>query len=810
MLALITLVSSCFAMATAGAMFSFSVVANSLKDRLGISSTDLNTITAVGNSSLYLSFLAVGPVYDRVGARWTLILGAVIYCLGYALMYLGYEHKIASTTAAMSVYYFIVGIGSTCSYMGCIGANVKNFNASPHEGKVLGLLLLFYGLSASLFAQIANAFFADRGAGALLLFSAAVCGIVNFLAGCFTFEVGTLRIVAATTAQVGDAHGNRLASAKSPAASIRPNANGEVSHIDGPKPGGSTALVKTFDSDKVDGSDVQLSPIDILRHPLFWCLSATFVFMQGLTYITNFVTILEAAVGEREATEHADRIVTQNSIQVTVMSVFNSLGRLTLPIFCEVLQKKNTPIAMLDRSMLLLACQVLIFIPTATLATGAGSEGVFYMSSILISYGFGGAGALFPVLTKDFFGMHAYQKMDGQAQISHPKRKLDEEEEETAAAKKSGALPTVLQSPAIKRTFAPAEVSPMKGIEESSVQHECTFEFSHVKETAITFLKQCDLLRIEDILPFFPDFALIDDFKTDLCQALDEYNEHIEQLKEEMDEATRSAENIRTDIHNLKNRSIVIHLLESASLARKNKIIQLRQRLDQNSGRRFGGKVNDANLTGLKEELEKELSGECPLCNDVIIKSVNKPFGASRILVDNRLYRLPLVDDSQNAEVIVSVVTEFKILRHIAENYQDIPVARKTLRELGLGTYTNLKTATADTPLITVLNMFVKDKISAVPIQDEKGLFIDIYEKYDVLLLTKEGSSTDLSIPLSQALAGRSTEFAGIHTCAVDETMGNIMDTIRRMTVHRFIVLEDDVCKGILSLSDILRCLLKS
>ncbi|KAI8843395.1 hypothetical protein BJ741DRAFT_590739 [Chytriomyces cf. hyalinus JEL632] len=34
--------------------------------------------------------------------------------------------------------------------------------------------------------------------------------------------------------------------------------------------------------------------------------------------------------------------------------------------------------------------------------------------------------------------------------------------------KKSSALPTVLQSPAIKRTFAPAEVSPMRGVEESS------------------------------------------------------------------------------------------------------------------------------------------------------------------------------------------------------------------------------------------------------------------------------------------------------------------------------------------------------
>ena len=34
---------------------------------------------------------------------------------------------------------------------------------------------------------------------------------------------------------------------------------------------------------------------------------------------------------------------------------------------------------------------------------------------------------------------------------------------------------------------------------------------------AIAFLKETDgLLKIEDILPFFPDFALIDDFKVPL------------------------------------------------------------------------------------------------------------------------------------------------------------------------------------------------------------------------------------------------------------------------------------------------------
>ncbi|KAJ3388855.1 5'-AMP-activated protein kinase subunit gamma-1 [Entophlyctis sp. JEL0112] len=111
----------------------------------------------------------------------------------------------------------------------------------------------------------------------------------------------------------------------------------------------------------------------------------------------------------------------------------------------------------------------------------------------------------------------------------------------------------------------------------------------------------------------------------------------------------------------------------------------------------------------------------------------------------------------QSATLDYDLIGVFVQRLKIVAKYSDVPIAKKTLRELKLGTYKNLKTATPSTPLITVLNMFVKDKISAVPIQDEKGLFIDIYEKFDVLLLTKEGSSTDLSIPLSQALSGRST-----------------------------------------------------
>lgn len=40
-----------------------------------------------------------------------------------------------------------------------------------------------------------------------------------------------------------------------------------------------------------------------------------------------------------------------------------------------------------------------------------------------------------------------------------------------------------------------------------------------------------DLLMVEDILPFFPDFVTIDHFKDALCNSLDNYNQNIKQLK---------------------------------------------------------------------------------------------------------------------------------------------------------------------------------------------------------------------------------------------------------------------------------------
>lgn len=78
-------------------------------------------------------------------------------------------------------------------------------------------------------------------------------------------------------------------------------------------------------------------------------------------------------------------------------------------------------------------------------------------------------------------------------------------------------------------------------------------------KTAMEFLESTDLLKIEDILPFFPDFVVIDDFKEEICNALDNYSTHIQKLKEDMEESNRTTRLIEEDLSKLSTRFLIIN-----------------------------------------------------------------------------------------------------------------------------------------------------------------------------------------------------------------------------------------------------------
>ncbi|XP_055383073.1 vacuolar protein sorting-associated protein 18 homolog isoform X2 [Condylostylus longicornis] len=87
----------------------------------------------------------------------------------------------------------------------------------------------------------------------------------------------------------------------------------------------------------------------------------------------------------------------------------------------------------------------------------------------------------------------------------------------------------------------------------------------NVKE-ALKLLKECDLLKIEDILPFFNDFTKIDDFKTAICNALKEYNLRIQELQHDMDEAGKAAERVSGELQSLRNQSVIVSVKDQCEI----------------------------------------------------------------------------------------------------------------------------------------------------------------------------------------------------------------------------------------------------
>lgn len=75
---------------------------------------------------------------------------------------------------------------------------------------------------------------------------------------------------------------------------------------------------------------------------------------------------------------------------------------------------------------------------------------------------------------------------------------------------------------------------------------------------AIEFLRRCELLHIEDLIPFFPDFVVIDDFKDEICTALEVYSRHIDDLRQEMDNSAQTARQIRSEIAGLDTRYAIV------------------------------------------------------------------------------------------------------------------------------------------------------------------------------------------------------------------------------------------------------------
>ncbi|XP_078033999.1 vacuolar protein sorting-associated protein 18 dor [Augochlora pura] len=184
-------------------------------------------------------------------------------------------------------------------------------------------------------------------------------------------------------------------------------------------------------------------------------------------------------------------------------------------------------------------------------------------------------------------------------------------------------------------------------------------------KAAMEFLQHCEIVRIEDILPFFSDFVTIDHFKTAICNSLQEYNQHIQDLKEEMEEAAKAAELVRKDIEDIRTSCFSINvtkvcdacdgqllsrpfylfhcghafhsdclvagLTPMLSMDQRTKLADLqRQLLIAQSNRPEDttsvGSVSLSRKNRIKADIDELVGSECLYCGELTLESLDKPF----------------------------------------------------------------------------------------------------------------------------------------------------------------------------------------
>ncbi|KAB5594728.1 5'-AMP-activated protein kinase subunit gamma [Ceratobasidium theobromae] len=218
-------------------------------------------------------------------------------------------------------------------------------------------------------------------------------------------------------------------------------------------------------------------------------------------------------------------------------------------------------------------------------------------------------------------------------------------------------------------------------------------------------------------------------------------------------------------------------------------------------------------------KIERELKVPTPPL--LSVHPLKPLYEACRLLIQTHARRLPLLDHDEQTgdQVVLSVLTQYRVLKFIAINCRDIMYLHMSLSSLGIGTYVDpksdkpfypLATATLNTRVFDVVHMFSEGGISAVPIIDENGIVVNMYETVDVITLVRLGEYKSLDLTIAAALAHRAPDFPGVITCTPSDSLASLLALVRQRRVHRLVVVEGEDGRkgrlaGIITLSDVLK-----
>ncbi|ODQ66810.1 hypothetical protein NADFUDRAFT_33585 [Nadsonia fulvescens var. elongata DSM 6958] len=170
-------------------------------------------------------------------------------------------------------------------------------------------------------------------------------------------------------------------------------------------------------------------------------------------------------------------------------------------------------------------------------------------------------------------------------------------------------------------------------------------EIKDTIQEALDFLKRCDVLKMEDLLPLLPDFTSIDEVKEEVCRSLEDYSNLISSIQYDIQESVSVASSLKSEISKFQKRYALVEPGESCSicmyplLTRKFYVFPcqhafhtdcITETLLKNGDYKTRKRISELNRsTGkadIRKELERIISEKCVLCSDIKIDALDRPF----------------------------------------------------------------------------------------------------------------------------------------------------------------------------------------
>jgi len=162
---------------------------------------------------------------------------------------------------------------------------------------------------------------------------------------------------------------------------------------------------------------------------------------------------------------------------------------------------------------------------------------------------------------------------------------------------------------------------------------------------------------------------------------------------------------------------------------------------------------------------------------------------ASQLFCEHRIHRLPIMQlgshffDATDVLYLLSLKDIFSqpLVRQLETHWKIAPYTKETLIDSRVGCWGDVAQVTNDTDLRSAIEIFLRKKVSSVPVVDDEGAAHDVLTKQDITEILAEKNSTNyldvLSMTAAEAIATRAeTHFHPF--CGSEDTIGEAMEMI--------------------------------